>query len=208
VRKRRHAAAGIADLRGLLSRRRLVAAGCVALLCGAGAFLGIRLAGSDPPVATGPLEPPASLHYWGLGHPVDVGERLSYGLLFLRNRSRRTATLEGVDAVEATPGMRIVGGYAQPIDDGPGVGLGAGFPPTPSGTIHAAVRGFAVRPGDEVRIVLGVVVDRTGRQQFLRLRLRYRVGSHGFASTWPLGLRLCAPASRYRGKCEPPTSDG
>jgi len=192
-----------------MSGRRLLAAAsaAVVLLGGAGAFIGIRLAGDGGGrIDGGPIAPPKDAGYYGVGHAAPLGQRLSYGILVAGNAGDATAVLERVEAVETTPGMRIVGSYAQPPGKGPGVGLLEGFPPTPSGTIHARVNGYAVRPHEDFRIVLGVTTVRDGMQMFHKLRLYYRAGGHRYVSTWPLGLRLCSPPSRYLDRCPAPRS--
>ena len=108
-----------------MSRRRLLAAAsaAVVLLGGAGAFIGIRLAGDGGGrIDGGPIAPPKDAGYYGVGHAAPLGQRLSYGILVAGNAGDATAVLERVEAVETTPGMRIVGSYAQPPGKGPGVG--------------------------------------------------------------------------------------
>jgi hypothetical protein len=130
---------------------------------------------------------------------------MSFGLLIVENGSKRTATLERIELARVTAGMRIVGSYVQPVRAGAPVGFLNGFPPANAGRVRSAVAGYALAPGAEVRIVLGLTVERNGRFVTRALRLSYRVGDDRYRADWPLGVRLCAPKRRYFGRCQAPS---
>jgi hypothetical protein len=187
-----------------MTRRGLVTAIMLVHVGGAGAYLALRSADGGA-VGGGPLGPPRDAGYFSVGGATDPGRAMSFGLLVVENGSERTATLEAVELARATAGMRIVGSYAQPVRAGPAVGFVNGFPPANATRARSAVAGYRLAPGTEVRIVVGLTVERSGRFVSRALRLSYRVGDDRYRADWPLGVRLCAPRRQYFGHCRAPT---
>ena len=183
--------------------RRAALAGLVVLLAaaGAGAYLALRSGGGA--AVGGPLEPTQSA-YFGFGTAGDVDEQFSYGLMKAENSGGRSAVLDRVELVGAPPQLVVVGAYAQSIDDPHHVGVLEGFPPPGASPARRPLRGYAVAPGQGVRVVVGVAARANGTFAAPALRLRYTVGGKRYREDWPRGIRVCVPRAKWQGRCAAP----
>ena len=87
--------------------------------CLAAAFASACLSSCRGPSQAGPLEPPAAeapaQNYSGF--KAEIGRPFTFGLIFVKNYGDREAVLEGVQLVEKTPGIELVGQLAADITD-------------------------------------------------------------------------------------------
>ncbi len=157
------------------------------------AVLALAACGGD---SRGPLAPPEDTRA-GVSAPVDVGERVSMGLIIPTNSGEDTVVLERLEPIEMDPGMRLVG---VGMTDGPShVGLISGYPP--DGRRLHELEGFAIEPGAQDGVVVGLAVTREGRHSVRAFRLYYRVGDDRYDEVWTIGVRLCAPKEEMFGRC-------
>ena len=185
------------------TRTIVAVAAVVVVAAGVGAFFALR-SGGDAVSSGGPLVAPKD-GYFSASIPIDVGKPASFGLLVVANKQREPITLERVELVEPTPGLRLVGSYAQPTGSGLGVGLLSGFPPSGAGPNRHDVAGYALAHGAEARIVVGVASARTGSFDAKALRLYYRAKGKQYRDDWPFAVRVCSPAKPWAGRCHAPT---
>jgi hypothetical protein len=138
----------------------------------------------------GPLAPPDFLGGGNAaGYGASPGQPVYFdGLLYIENRGGLPTVLDGLDAVEVTPGLRVQQTY---------VLTGCG-----GGTVSAAnfdrctapLEGFAVKPGREGgRLGAVLTVPSPGRYTVGWWRIRYHVGPLRFEVFRTDQLVVCAP---------------
>ena len=174
-----------------------------------GTAVWVRSAGLDP--RPGPLGDPASLQsdagYSSAGGPMPVGRPFTYGMIWVRNSSDFSATVDGITPQGGVwpPGMRLVGVYADPHSCFP-AGLVRSIPIDTS--CLQPLEGFATPPntpkGEGVSILLELQVDRPGRYSVHGFDLHYHVGPFHYSSLYMIGLGVCAPVEDYPNGCPGP----
>jgi hypothetical protein len=155
--------------------------------------------------APGPLAPPPGRV--GSGGLFDVGERFSYGLLFLSNRGPEPAVILRVTLARVTPGLELIGMYSVPAEsDHPlaHVGLVRAYPPDgesrkgqewPGPT--RPVPGAVVPPGKSQEVVMGFRMTRPGVGGFRGIVVDYRVGWRRFRAYFDDSVVACVPPSSF-----------
>jgi hypothetical protein len=63
------------------------------------------------------------------------------------------------------------------------------------------LKGFAVAPGAEVQVVIGIKVTKPGRHRFEALALDYQVGGTAFRDIYASSGQLCSPRQRFMDNC-------
>lgn len=140
-----------------------------------------------------------------LGMSVSAGEPFTYGLAIVFNTGSRSAVLEDVELVEATPGFQILTKEAAGADRRFGAIAGdRTYPPRhPRPGRLAPLAGFPVEPetttnGQKgVEIVLGLRTPGPGTFRFQGLRVTYRVGAARYSTVIPHALRACAVTGHH-----------
>jgi hypothetical protein len=127
--------------------------------------------------------------------PAGVSRRIS-GLVYVRNEGRVALTLDRVELVDATPGLRLVGAYAPAtpacwsvLDEESRIGsLEADPCATP---VLGRSIPWGKTPPNDVPIVLVVTADRVGVFRFTALRIRYHVGPLRYTTVRSLASGIC-----------------
>ena len=179
---------------------------------GVGVVLILAFSGSGEGIAAGgPLACPDC--HSGASMPMNVGALGTYGAADLQNHGKEPAILDRVEYVDRTAGLRIMGPLVSRAGDRPGEGIGLirEFPPRVlKGALHP-LHGYRVLPfrsfADDVQVLVGVSPLRRGKQSYRRLKLYYRVGSKRYATTFDMGVRVCAPGSIPLVRCPTPQDD-
>src|SRR5262249_8140845 len=136
----------------------------------------------------------------------------TFGAAILENHGQKPAVLERVEYLGMTPGLRTLGPIVSRSGDsrGSGIGLVLGYPPPQVHGAWHALRGYRVFPlrsfDDEVDVLVGLSPRRTGKFSYRKLRLYYSVGNKHYATTFDMGVRICAPSSTPSSRCPPPGS--
>jgi hypothetical protein len=150
---------------------------------------------SSSVVTGGPLK---QVDRQGGSSAIDVGQPVSYGLLFLSNPGGpksahpQMAVLEEAKLIKPDPGLALLGMYVKPLTkDNPGIVRGfrrsSGKP----------VQGWSIKPGQVAQLVVGLRARRPGKSYFRGIGLRYRVGDRRFYWQFSYSGVLCAPETRY-----------
>ncbi len=183
-----------AGRRSSQQRTRIVAA-VLLLLLGVALVWWLTSRSSDGP-ADGPLLGVSDASVAG---PATPGAPVAAGALQLRNEGSDDLIIDRVVLVDPTTGMRLVGMYAVPADEG-AAGIGGGFR-WPRGA--SEVEGLTIAPSAKpaFRLVLGAQIDAQGVYRSPGIRITYHVGDHGYVKAFAVGLTLCAPPRLYRSRC-------
>jgi hypothetical protein len=107
--------------------------------------------------------------------------------------------LQGTALVRADPGLVVRGVYVAK-DNRHSIGLLHGYDPT----LGVPVKGVVVPPNRMREIVLGLVLPRPGLAAFHGITVLYSSGGTDYKQMYPVSGRLCAPAQKYSGRCQPP----
>lgn len=145
----------------------------------------------------------------GVASSVDPGKPFTYGLLLLNNSGPRAATVVSVTLLRASSGLRMVGAYVMDPRDPRLPRRSRGmigtdnrrFPPLGVSAALESLRGTVVgrRP---LEVLIGLRVPRDGFFVFKGLAVNYSVDRTSYRATYPLLLKVCAPKSRWLGRCE------
>jgi hypothetical protein len=99
---------------------------------------------------------------------------------------------DSVEAVGATPGIRVLG-YRVVLPTGNGI-VGSAREWPPSGYELHGVAGFAyTAEGPTPQIVVGVEASRQGRSGIDGFRLRYHVGGQQYVVSYAQAVQVCVP---------------
>jgi hypothetical protein len=140
--------------------------------------------------------------------PVSVGERVSFGLVYLRNHGSAPAVLERVRVLNATPGLVVLGALAVELSEGGSVGVSREFPPRdPRGRVHR-LRGYTINrthgKEETSQVIVGLTVARNGEFSFHHIAVDYRVGKQRYRAIFHESLGLCAPRNTAKEQCPEP----
>lgn len=144
---------------------------------------------------------------------VDPGKPFTHGLVLLRNRSGKAARLERVEVIDGPEHLRIVGARVLDPAQSPWglTALDRAFPPVglarKSTELEDAVVPVPRREGEVREVLLGLMVDRPGVFVFRGIALEYAIGGKRYRAIFDQLMRVCAPRSVHRGRCEPPAFD-
>lgn len=144
----------------------------------------------------GPLNPPPSEapaeNYSGfeaqLNHPF------TFGLIFIRNYGGDAVVLDGVELIDKTPGIELVGLLAADITgDRQTWSSDDNYPPLHPADLEE-LQGFHVRPqaAQAVQILLGIELTRAGKHGFRAVAILYHRGEEHFRYTYPSGVAACS----------------
>ena len=170
--------------------------------------LGIALlAGLVQVAPRGPLQPPADEPVVGVGVPIDLGERVSVGILSVKNPRHASVTIRDVRLVDADPELHLVGTLLVP-DWATQIGSVYGFPvPHPRSLLR--IRHPPSAPGAHVpsgpgrtAIILGLSVSAPGHYAFHGVEIDYESGGRNYRSVYPVSAELCAPRRLYSHGCD------
>lgn len=145
--------------------------------------------------------------------PLDVGKTGTYGIVVVRNLGSKTAVLDRIAYRRLTPGLETLPALALRVGDyrGPGLvsGLALSFPPPGAAGVAKRLPGFPVEPHrtqkDDVEVLLGFRPQHQGVFTYDAVDVYYHVEKRRFVSTYPVALKVCAPAAPFlsgRRKCE------
>ena len=146
------------------------------------------------------------------GMPLDVHRSGTEGSVVLENRGDRDAVLDAVTYERLTSGLRILGPLALRVGDHKGrasvlTGLARGYPPPQAHAIARPLRGFVVHPyrryEEAVELLNGFRPLRPGVFGYRALFVHYHVHGQRYVARYPFKLVICAPESKYNGRCEP-----
>ena len=152
-----------------------------------------------------------------LGWPVVPGHPISFSDIEVVNTGAEAAVLEGVELLDAEPGLQLVGTLAAEHVGDTYVASFEDFPPDADEygpetfrlPILQELEGYSVRPqpgavledtnthGTQLHIGLEIVAPRT-KLSFESVRILYRVGERRYALIVPYAVSLCTPRSEYR----------
>jgi len=135
---------------------------------------------------------------------VQAGERIAYPLLFVSNRSRVGVVLDSIDAVDATPGVRIVDAWLF-VDTPRCRQRSATFPDDVPAECRIPMAGYGL-PGHQYgnvgsRVIVVLIPTQPGTYRASGFDVRYHVGPIHYTTTFGDGYVIHAsPAS--------PSADG
>jgi hypothetical protein len=172
--------------RGLLPLLLVLAAMVVGCGCGVGT--------SDVKTG-GPLAHPDPDYRDASTAPVALNEPYSWGLIYLNNRGSDPAQVEELDLGQVPSGLRVLGSYAVPGNEG--IGLLAGYAPNRG----RRVVGLTIPPRETYNVVVGLSATAPGRHVIPQVRLRYTSGDQKYEATFNQAVVLCAPKADYKHGC-------
>ncbi len=149
------------------------------------------------------------------GVTTDVGHPFSFADLFITNVSDGPLTLDSVEMVDPSPGLKIVGEQARAANEGSFQLAGDDdYPPTGKdaremlGNRHP-LRGFVIKPKSAVlngaQLVIGIVTTRHSRMTIREFEIRlHDQHGHHFTYTAPYAIAVCTPAFSPCESIDPP----
>ena len=137
--------------------------------------------------------------------PARRNAPVSFGLVALVNRGSKPAVLEGVHALNRTPGMEVVRAL---VSRPRGIGLVHGYPEPDAANPLRPVAGFVVPPDgtDQAafQVILVLRIAQDGRAWFRHVAVDYRVGDRKYRAVFPESVALCTAALDRRRRCALP----
>ena len=143
----------------------------------------------------GPLAPGNEVDPQGVSLPVDLGERISFGPLWIHNRTTLTAQIDGFKLIDASPGLKLLGAYVPP-EGTDGVMFARSYPAYGADPSHQFT-GSTAPTDQEFEVVFGFAVENPGIYVFRAIEIDYHVGSQRYSDRYPLSIVLCAPTKAY-----------
>jgi hypothetical protein len=170
-------------------------------------FVSLSLAICDREPGPGPLEPPPDARVLDnlSGFRAIVGRAFTFGLLFIENHGDEVAILDGVELIDPTEGIQLVGARVADVTGRPRRSGDDTFPPGRPGG-QRPLAGYRVAPGgtNEVQLLLGVRLIAEGQHGFRAVAALYHVGENSFRYVIASGLVACSPSfyeERDRRSC-------
>ena len=176
-------------------RRRRIA--MVAVILAAVSAVAIPYAHSGLAWWGGPIADPVSLGGGnGAGYLVQPGERVALAhLLYFRNLGTVPVTFDGLDLLEETPGIRVLGTYAVTSGQCTSAAVKLDVPHPPDGCTYP-LQGFRFEPGGighSVLLAMVVVAEEPGLFRSGWFRVRYHAGLLPFEVFRTDQVEICVP---------------
>jgi hypothetical protein len=140
------------------------------------------------PAGMGPLALPGNGSS-RVGAPVLPGQWLVSSIVTARLTGSTPAVIDSVRPADPSQAAGLVLRYAVMPDDNHMLpGSARGWPP--AGYPLTQVHGFVVRPGRELRLIVGIATRRLGTYRIDAFDVTYRVFGHQYTATFRQGIQL------------------
>lgn len=156
---------------------------------------------SSAPREGGPLEAGAPIT---LGVSAKVGERFTFGAIYLTNPSNQPLTLTAVRWSTRPKEVRVLGSAVAGPDRPFSVGESARFPDPRLADVSKPVAGYEIAPskgdGLDTEVLLGLSPTKPGRFQLDGVEIHYRSGDQYYVRRIDDQLTFCVVAKPPLGR--------